>query len=177
LTAEGSATERGVPSFPSRRFVSAGGLTVAHDGLLEYEVVEDGRVLALTLLRSVGVLSRDGHAFRTVPAGPALDVPEAQLHGRREARYAVAVGDVDPYRLVEDAFVPLLVAHADGGGDRPARGQALAVEGAEVSALRRKDGVLELRAYNPRAARARLTVAGQSVELAPFEISTLRLGE
>ena len=178
LTAEGSATERGVPSYPSRRFVSAGGLTVAHDGLLEYELVDDGRVLALTLLRSVGVLSRDGHAYRTVPAGPALRVPEAQLHGRRQARYAVAVGEVDPYRLAEDAFVPLLVVHAHGGGTRPSHGRALVVEGgAEVSALRRKDGVLELRAFNPRSEPAQLRVGGRTRELGPFEIATLVLGE
>ena len=175
LTAEGSATERGVPTFPSRRFVSAGGVTVAHDGLLEYEVVDDGRALALTLLRSVGVLSRDAHAYRTVPAGPSLEVPEAQLHGRRVARYAVAVGDVDPYRLAEDAFVPLLVAHATGGGWRPADGQALSVEGAEVSAVRRDDrGALEVRAFNPTATATRLAVGDQVVDVGPFAIVTVR---
>ena len=176
LTAEGSATERGVPTFPCRRFVSAGGLTVAHDGLLEYEVIDEGRALAVTLLRSVGVLSRDSHAYRSVPAGPPLAVPEAQLHGRREAHYAVAVGDVDPYRLAEDAFVPLLVVNAHGGGSRGADGQVLSVDGAEVSALRRDDdGVLEIRAFNPSAAPARFTAGDQTVELGPFAIVTMRL--
>lgn len=176
LSAEGSATERGLPTFPSRRFVSAGGLTVAHDGLLEYEVVGDGRALALTLLRSTGFLSRDGNPSRTVPAGPTIEVPEAQLHGRRRARYVVAVGDVDPYRLAEDAFVPLLVARSHGGGTRPAEGQALAVSGGEVSALRRVDGRLELRAFNASVAPTRVTIDGApSVDLRPFEIVTVRL--
>ncbi|HEX7277612.1 MAG TPA: glycoside hydrolase family 38 C-terminal domain-containing protein, partial [Acidimicrobiales bacterium] len=40
LLAEGGATERGLPTFPSRRFVTAGGLTVVHEGLLEYELVD-----------------------------------------------------------------------------------------------------------------------------------------
>src|SRR5699024_812873 len=40
LTAEGGPTEVALPTFPSRRFVSAGGLTVAHDGLTEYELVD-----------------------------------------------------------------------------------------------------------------------------------------
>ncbi len=45
LVAEGRADEVGIPTFPSRRFVAAGGLTVVHEGLLEYELVdlEDGR--------------------------------------------------------------------------------------------------------------------------------------
>ena len=40
LEAEGRPDEFGLPTFPSRRFVSAGGLTVAHEGLLEYELVD-----------------------------------------------------------------------------------------------------------------------------------------
>ncbi|HYF47737.1 MAG TPA: hypothetical protein VD926_16090, partial [Acidimicrobiales bacterium] len=55
LEAEGGPTELPMPTFPSRRFVQAGGVTVAHEGLLEYELVDvtDGRAgaLALTLLR------------------------------------------------------------------------------------------------------------------------------
>ncbi|MCB1003795.1 MAG: hypothetical protein KDB35_06380, partial [Acidimicrobiales bacterium] len=37
LIAEGGDSELGLPTYPSRRFVQAGGLTVAHEGLLEYE--------------------------------------------------------------------------------------------------------------------------------------------
>ena len=40
LTAEGRPSEAGIPTFPSRRFVTAGGLTVVHEGLLEYELVD-----------------------------------------------------------------------------------------------------------------------------------------
>ena len=40
LMAEGRPDEFGLPTFPSRRFVCAGGLTVAHEGLLEYELVD-----------------------------------------------------------------------------------------------------------------------------------------
>ncbi len=40
LTAEGGPTEVGIPTFPSRRFVGAGGLTIAHEGLVEYELVD-----------------------------------------------------------------------------------------------------------------------------------------
>jgi mannosylglycerate hydrolase len=40
LWIEGGPNEWGVPTFPSRRFVQAGGLTVTHEGLCEYELVD-----------------------------------------------------------------------------------------------------------------------------------------
>jgi hypothetical protein len=151
LTAEGGPSERGLPTFPSRRFVSAGGLTIAHEGLLEYELVDQGRALALTLLRATGLLSRVEMTYRPLPAGPPLPLEGPQLQGPVTVQYAVQVGDCDPYALTEDAFVPLLTALAAGGGDRDAAGQALSVEGAEVSAVRRVAGGLEVRVFNPGA--------------------------
>ncbi len=158
LEAEGRADELGLPTFPSRRFVSAGGLTVAHEGLLEYELVDiegepsarRARTMALTLLRSTGMLSRLGMAYRPLPAGPLTPVEGLQLRGRTiEARYALCIGCDDPYAMVDDAFVPLEVVYAAGGGWRPASGSALEVEGAEVSAVRRAAGMLEVRVFNP----------------------------
>ena len=158
LEAEGRADEFGLPTFPSRRFVSAGGLTVAHEGLLEYELVDidakqssrRARTLALTLLRSTGMLSRLGMAYRPLPAGPITPVEGLQLRGRTiEARYALCLGCDDPYAMVDDAFVRLEVVYAPGGGWRPASGRALEVEGAEVSAVRRQAGLLEVRVFNP----------------------------
>ena len=40
LTAEGRADEFGLPTAPSQRFVTAGRLTVAHEGVCEYELVD-----------------------------------------------------------------------------------------------------------------------------------------
>ena len=42
LTAEGRTDEFGLPTAPARRFVSAGGLTVVHDGVCEYELIDIG---------------------------------------------------------------------------------------------------------------------------------------
>src|SRR3546814_11910631 len=76
LEAEGGATELGLPTFPSRRFVSAGGLAVVHEGLLEYELVDiaDGSAttLALTLLRRTGMLSPGPMATRPPHTGPKI---------------------------------------------------------------------------------------------------------
>jgi len=159
LTAEGRAGEFGLPTFPSRRFVQAGGLTVVHEGLLEYELIDviedpDGsgpaaRTLALTLLRATGMLSRLGMSLRPLPAGP-MDVLEGpQMIGPVDVHYALVVGAVDPYEVVDDVLVPLQVSGSFGGGDRPARGTELTVEGAEVSSVRRSSGALEVRVFNP----------------------------
>jgi hypothetical protein len=155
LEAEGGPTERALPTFPARRFVQAGGLTVVHEGLLEYELVDrdeaGARTLALTLLRATGMLSRGPMPYRPLPAGPLTPVDGPQLLGPLLLRYAVHVGAADPFALADDAFLPLEVVEAPGGGGGTDRGQALAVSGAEVSAVRREGGVLTLRVFNPRA--------------------------
>jgi alpha-mannosidase len=200
LEAEGRQDEVGLPTFPSRRFVSAGGLTVAHEGLCEYELVdvEDtaegrrARTLALTLLRATGMLSRMGMAYRPLPAGPVTAVEGLQLLGPVECTYAVGLEVDDPYAMTDEAFLPLDVVHSAGGGTRPPEGSALQVEGAEVSAVRRVAGALEVRVFNPTREPATVRLGGRagwfvdlrgrtlepvdgSFELRPFGIATVRL--
>jgi alpha-mannosidase len=194
LEAEGGPSERALATFPSRRFVSAGGLTVAHEGLLEYEVVDGGRALALTLLRATGVISRGPMPARAEPAGPSLPVAGAQMLGPVVVRYAVQVGDDDPYALVDNAFLPLAVVTAPGGGRLPPSGSALVVEGAEVSAVTRGRGGLEVRVFNPTPAPTTVRLEGRSgclvdlrgrpvapfsdtFELGPWRIASARLAE
>lgn len=172
LTAEGGETEVGLPTYPSRRFVRAGGLTVAHEGLLEYELIDiDGdpaaddataRTLALTLLRCTGWLSRPPMTYRPLPAGPVVETPGAQMPGPQVLRWAVAVGDVDPYALVDEVFVPLLVARGDGGGTVASEGQLVDVRGAEVSAVLGGAERTRVRVVNPWTSPARLDLAGRA---------------
>ena len=107
MTAEGGPTETGLPTFPSKRFVQAGELTVAHDGVLEFELVDvhdnKANTLALTLARCTGLLSQGPMTTRPLPAGPMVEAGDAQLQKRITARYAIQVGDTDPYALVDDA--------------------------------------------------------------------------
>jgi alpha-mannosidase len=194
LTAEGGPTELGLPTFPSRRFVQAGGLTVAHEGIPEYELIDieggAARAIALTVARCTGMLSQGPMSTRPMPAGPFTPMEGPQLQGPISVRYAVAVGeDVDPYAMVEDAFVPLLVTRASGGSTEP-NGQALAVHGGEVSSLRRTPaGALEVRVFNPTPDPAAVTIEGRDgwlvdlrgrpieafaerFDLAPWQIAT-----
>ena len=155
LDTEGRPDEFGLPTFPSRRFVHAGGLTVIHEGLNEYELVgiEDNKAseLALTLLRSTGMLSRLGMTYRPLPAGPLTAVEGLQLVGETlTARYALDRSGADPYLRANEILLPLVVIPALGGGTRPSSGCGLEVSGAQVSSLRRNEGRLELRLFNPR---------------------------
>lgn len=77
----------------------SGGLAVLNRGLPEIEALpgDDGCVeLALTLLRSVGWLSRDDFdSRRRSNAGPTLFTPEAQCPGTQVMRYAVLAFEGD----------------------------------------------------------------------------------
>ena len=147
--AEGGPYERAATTFPSRRFVSAGGLTLVHDGLPEYELVAGGRALALTVLRSVEWISRPGNPHRPVPAGPEVQVVGPARLGPVVARYAVQIGPVDPYALADDVLLPLEVVAAPGGGWRAPTGQTLDAGRLEVSSVRCTGDVLDVRVFNP----------------------------
>ena len=174
LLAEGGETETPLATFPSRRFVQAGGLTVAHEGLPEYELIDlegddapAAGTLALTLLRCTGWLSRGPMAFRPQPAGPVVETPDAQMPGQQEMRWAVAVERpgapaVDPYAVVDDAFLPLITARSSGGGSLPSDHQLVEVRGAEVSAVLADGPRLEVRVFNPTHAAAEVEVPGRS---------------
>ena len=203
LVAEGGPNEAALPTFPSRRFVSAGGLLVVHEGLCEYELVDVSAeasppvasTLALTLLRSVGAISKGPMTMRALPAGPPTPTPAAQLPGRHEANLVIHLGGRDPYAVADEAFTPVLTARRSAGfGDPSASGRALEVDGAQVSALLRDaEGKLTLRVFGTGETASTLTVAGRtgehvdlrgrpsgvrfdgSVAIPPWRILTLRL--
>src|SRR6185295_10645561 len=58
LTVEAGHGEVPTPTFPAHGFVHAAGVTVLLDHVTEYELV-DGQELALTVLRSTGLISRN----------------------------------------------------------------------------------------------------------------------
>jgi hypothetical protein len=202
LDAEGRAEERGLPTFPARRFVAAGGLVVCHEAVHEYELIdrhpsphgEQATVLALTVLRATGMLSRLGMTYRPLPAGPMTPVDGLQLVGRTvDIRYGVAIGDHDPWAMADDLLLPLEVVPSFGGGWRPNHGSELEVRGAQVSAVRRVAGGLEVRVFNPTDRATAVELPGRSgwlvdlrgrpwqavddgFELHPFGIATVRLG-
>jgi alpha-mannosidase len=207
LAAEGGPHEYPLPTFPSRRFVDASdgtvGLALLHDGLLEYELLDGGRELALTLLRATGYLSRLEPALRPNPAGPPQALEGPQLQGVQRADYAVMPhrGDwraADCYGAADAFTVGLERARVSRGGaaTRPASGSALRVDGAEVSAVLRVRGGLVVRAFRTAAGSGPLTVEHEGtpargyvvdlrgrpiapfegqIDLRPWQIVTLQL--
>ncbi len=167
LTAEGGPHETPLPTFVSRRFVDASsgdldhdgvGLAVLHDGLLEYELVNDGSELALTLLRATGYLSRADLLLRPNPAGPLDPLEGPQLQRRLAVEYALLPhrgtwSEADLHARADQVLVPLERVRGGGvrGASRPVTGRPLRVEGAQVSAVLREPGGLVVRVFNPLA--------------------------
>jgi len=89
--------QRAPATFVHQGWIHAGGLTVVAPGLPEAEVIaaSGGAVLALTLVRAVGYLSRPDLASRPMLAGPGTSVPGAQCPGPLRARLALFAG-LDP---------------------------------------------------------------------------------
>jgi alpha-mannosidase len=79
------------------------GLMVVHRGLPEYELSEDGSTLYLTLIRSIGWLSRADMTVRPGHAGPAIPTPEAQMLGSHTFEYSIVPHEGDWRRAYESA--------------------------------------------------------------------------
>ncbi len=91
------------------------GLAVLNRGLPSVEVGEDG-VIALTLLRCVGWLSRPWLSVRRVAAGPLVPTPGAQCIGSYRFEYAILPHSGDWRQVYQTAYgynAPLLARRAD----------------------------------------------------------------
>ncbi len=150
LTPEGGHGELPLPTFPAHSFVDAGGIAVLLEHVLEYELVRDGHELALTLLRSTGLISRNVHPARDEPAGPEIAIPDAQRLGPCEVSFALFPhgGDwrqADVLTAAERYRLLFLTAAGTSESGALGRQAGLAVEGATMTALRRRRDWLELR--------------------------------
>ncbi|MEU5729316.1 alpha-mannosidase [Streptomyces antimycoticus] len=147
LTAEGGWGEYPLPTFPASSFVTAGAATVLLDHSSEYELVDEGSALAITLLRAIGSISVNIHPLRDEPAASEIPAPGAQELGMRiEHRFAVvpsAAGRQDArlVALAEEFRNEVLVTRgtAPGGGQLPPAVTGIQVDGrdVEVSCVRR----------------------------------------
>jgi alpha-mannosidase len=178
LVSEGSDLEAASPTWPARGVVLAAETAVMHEGVFEYEVVS-GRALAVTLLRCVGTISRDRMATRPFAAGPDVPTPLAQMIG--ETAFSLGVwSNANARELLANwerfALAPMS-ATAAGGGSLPASGSLLEVSGdAALSNVRRREGELEVRLWNPRTdASVHVTVGRSDVVLGPARIETVRV--
>lgn len=195
-TGEGGYREEPLATFPAHGWIDAGGLAVLLDHVGEYELTGgvndassdevapgaagatgDATELALTLLRSTGLISRNANPYRLDPAGPELPIPAAQMRGPWTIGFALlphagdwAGGGVDA--AAERYRHALTWAHATGPADSAwppdrAGDEALSLQGDQVdlSSLRRRpDGWLELRIVNLAAEARTVVLSGDLVE-------------
>jgi mannosylglycerate hydrolase len=141
------------------------GLAVLSQGLHEHEALRDesGLTLALTLVRSVGWLSRGDLATRPGHAGPAIATPDAQCPGLHTFRYGLL-----PYRgEASRSTLPQLAAEFDSPlvarpapvqtGTLPPRHGFVSLEPEELvlSAVKRSESGdrLVLRCYNAASSK------------------------
>jgi alpha-mannosidase len=161
---EDQIAERVPPTAPLHRYVSSfnssNGLTLASDGLAEYEPLVDGG-FAVTLVRAVGELSRNDLPERPGHAGWPASTPGAQCLGPFEAAFAVllhgprlseTVQTIE--RAAEDFLLPISGATLRSalGGPSDVAGPELIGAGLAVSAVKQsEDGEwLVLRCVNVR---------------------------
>jgi alpha-mannosidase len=123
-------------TFPHQGWVHVGGLSVAAPGLLETEVTPDG-VIAITLLRATGWLSRPDLTTRPGEAGPSLETPGAQMPGPLEARVSLFAGHHAD--IARDAELGLRAVAAGANALHPP----------EQPLLEMERGVIELSALKP----------------------------
>jgi mannosylglycerate hydrolase len=173
--ADGTWMEQPVGTHPQKTFIDVndghGGLLIANRGLPEYEVLDTkkGAVIALTLLRCVGWLSRNDFPSRKGHAGPPLATPAAQCPGRRVFEYSIiphAGGWQRAYAEAHRFATPLRARwQREGTGLLPSSASLLDVKGSGlvVTALKRsEDGEgAVVRLYNTldRRATGRLRLA------------------
>ncbi len=92
---------------PMQRYVGTQGFGVITQGLTEYEV--KGKSLLITLLRSTGVISNPKNPSRSTPAGPPIEVPEAQQSGKNSAEFSVGFFEPAEYQKYIDIVFPPMV--------------------------------------------------------------------
>lgn len=162
VPASDAAMERPPRTDPLHRYVSLftndGGATLYSDGLGEYEATDDG-VVFVTLVRSVGELSRNDMPERPGHAGWPTPTPEAQCRGPFGAELALLVhGPRDAAmidlieRTADDVLLPLTGATLRSALARPDHIAGVELEGIGLacSAITdaESDGWLVLRCVN-----------------------------
>ena len=172
---EGGVSEPPSPNWPARGFVLAGGTGYLTEGVIEYELTEDGH-LAVALLRCTGTISRPHRLpTRSAAAGPDVATPGAQMLGVTKLR--LGIFRRDPGRSVIEVWerfaLPLLEGTAPGGGSLPERGSLLDVDVPALSSIRKRQGETEVRVWNPWPEDRVARIRGRAVKLGPHKIQTL----
>jgi mannosylglycerate hydrolase len=183
LEAEGGYGEVPLATFPAHGFVDAGGIAVLLEHVLEYELIA-GRELALTLLRAIGLVTRNDNPYRDDPAGPEIPIPQAQCRGAWSVSFGLyphagSWTDAGVVAQLEHYRHPFLTAPGTGYADALSEERGLEVigEGVVLSSLRRRGDWLELRLACERAEPSTALIVGGFREARKVDLLGRPLGE
>jgi alpha-mannosidase len=168
---EGGHGEVPVPTYPAQSFVAAGGIALLLDHVSEYELLDDE--LALTVLRSTGLISRADNPWREENAGPELPIPAAQMHGPWSFSFAYLPSAEDVQLHAEAYRHPFLAVRGtnEAAERREQSGPALKADHCVVLTCLQPD---RARLVNESGEARKVTFDGRELELRPWEIHTLK---
>lgn len=89
---------------PMQRYVGTQGFGIITQGLTEYEIKE--KSILITLLRSTDVISNPKNPSRSTPAGPPIEVPDAQQPGYNCAEFSAGFFEAKDYQKYIDIVYP-----------------------------------------------------------------------
>jgi glycosyl hydrolase family 38/alpha mannosidase-like protein len=170
---EGGHGEVPLPTYPASAFVTAGGISLLFEHVTEYELVGDE--IAITILRSTGLISRADNPWREENAGPELPIPDCQMRGRWRFQLAYYPSDEGVHEQAERFRHPFLTAKGTGPGGDLKRHEGPALEGDRrviLTAFRKGQARLVNESPEPQA----VSFDGEKLDLRPWEIRTLERG-
>jgi hypothetical protein len=168
---EGGHGEVPLPTYPASAFVIAGGISLLFEHVTEYELVGDE--IAITILRSTGLISRADNPWREENAGPELPIPACQMRGPWQFLLGVFPSDEGVHEQSERYRHPFLTAPGTGPAGELGQHAGPALEGDRrviLSSLRHG----EARLVNESPDVQTVEFDGERLELRPWEIRTLR---
>jgi 2-O-(6-phospho-alpha-D-mannosyl)-D-glycerate hydrolase len=168
---EGGYGEVALATYPASSFVAAGGIVLLLEHVIEYELLEGE--LALTVLRSTGLISRNDNRYREDPAGPSLAIPAAQLRGPWSFSFAYLPGKDDVLENAEAFRLPFIATPGGGPGAELAlrAGPELEGHGIVLTSLQRG----RARLVNESPFDVDATFAGRKLSFTPWQIQEVAL--
>jgi alpha-mannosidase len=167
---EGGHGEVPVPTYPAQGFVTAGGMALLLEHVTEYELL-DGE-LAVTVLRSTGLISRADNPWREENAGPEVPIPAAQMRGPWSFSFAYLPSTEDVHTHAEAYRHPFVTARGTGSSGELRRQSGPVLE-ADPSVVLTCLQPGKARLANESAERRSVSFDGHELELGPWEIRAL----
>jgi mannosylglycerate hydrolase len=165
---EGGYGEVALATYPAGAFVAAGAVALLLEHVTEYELLDEE--LALTVLRSTGLISRNDNRYREDPAGPSLPIPAAQLRVPWTFSFAYLPSFDDVLEHADAFRHPFLSVPGRGRNADLSAQSGPSIEGHGIVLTSLRPGCARLVNESPQ--RVAASFAGRKLRFEPWEIQT-----